>query len=80
MAQYVFQCCGRTVNVADDSAATVVLQHLCLNDIPCMGIATASATPQAAAIADPSTVAVDPMIPTQLDGIDGGTVNNGDGQ
>ena len=80
MSQYVFVCCGRTVNVADDAAPTVALQHLCLNDIPCMGIANSSSTPQAVAIADPGTIAVDPMISTQLDGTDGGTPNNGDGQ
>jgi hypothetical protein len=80
MAQYVFQCCGRTVNVLDDSVSPVTLPHLCLNDIPCVGLAYASSQPQTVAIADPSTVVVDPIVPTQLDGTDGGTPNNGDGQ
>lgn len=80
MAVYVFQCCGRAVSVPDDSTSPVSLQHLCLNDVPCIGMAFAAAVGSNATTVDPSTIVVDPMIPTQLDGADGGMPNNGDGQ
>jgi len=79
MAQYVFQCCGRTANVADTSAPTVVLQHLCLNDTPCYGMALSTVNVVAAMLNDVQTEVVDPVT-GQVDGTDTGTSNNGDGQ
>lgn len=78
MAVYVFQCCGRSVVVADTSAATVALQHLCLGDVPCIGVASATTNVIVASQAV-QTEAVDPMTGA-IDGIDGGTATNGDGQ
>ena len=79
MAQYVFTCCGRTVNVPSISSATASLQHLCLNDVPCIGIANLVTNAQAAVAADVATLAVDPVTGA-VDGTDNGTPMNGDGQ
>ena len=79
MAQYVFSCCGRTVSVPDDSAPLVMLPHLCLNDAPCLGPASTTLNVQAANLSDVQTEVVDPLT-GQVDGTDGGTATNGDGQ
>ena len=79
MAQYVFSCCQRTVTVSDDSAATVYLPHLCLNDTPCIGPASTTGNVQAALLNDVQTEVVDPLTGT-VDGTDGGTATDGDGQ
>jgi hypothetical protein len=78
MAVYVFQCCGRSVTVADDSASSVSLPHLCVGDVPCIGIASATSNVIAAA-QDVQTEVVDPVTGA-VDGTDGGTTQNGDGQ
>lgn len=78
MATYVFQCCGRAVTVPDDSASTVSLPHLCIGDVPCVGIASAISNIIAAS-QDVPTEAVDPVTGA-VDGVDGGTAINGDGQ
>ena len=76
MANYVFTCCGRTVFFPDQTVASISVPHLCLGDIPCVGPAMISGTPAPTVI---TTEAIDP-IGNVLDGTDGGTATNGDGQ
>ena len=79
MSQYVFQCCGRTVNVPDDSGAYVSMAHLCLNDVACVGLALPAPNAVIAAIMDVTTEAVDPVAGVVV-GTDGANVTDGDGQ
>ena len=80
MSVYVFQCCGRTVQVDPSSAPAVQMAHLCVGDVPCIGTAVATNATilqevQAAAV---QTEAEAPGTTTVV-GTDGGTGTNGDG-
>ena len=80
MSVYVFQCCGRTVQVDPSSAPTVQMAHLCLGDIPCMGTAVSvNATLQQET--QSGMVQTEAEVPgtTTVVGTDGGTGTNGDG-
>jgi hypothetical protein len=79
MATYIFQCCGRSVTDPNVNSAVATFQHLCLQDQPCIGIANIVNGGVVSVAADPATEVVDPST-GQIDGTDGGTVSNGDGQ
>lgn len=76
MGQYLFSCCGRTVNIPDTNVSAGAFPHLCIGDIPSIGPATLVGSVPAT---DVSTEAVDPVT-GQVDGTDGGTATDGDGQ
>ena len=77
MAIFVFSCCNRSVIVPDTSASPITMNHLCLGDVPCIGVAYGTVNVVAAS-SDVQTQAVDPVTGV-VDGTDGGTVTNGDG-
>lgn len=76
MGQYLFSCCGRTVNVPDTNTASASLPHLCIGDVPCVGPATMVGSVAPTAV---QTEAVDPVTGT-VDGADTSTATDGDGQ
>ena len=80
MSVYVFQCCGRTVQVDPSSAPAVQMAHLCVGDVPCIGTAVATNATilqevQAAAVQTEAEV----QGTTIVVGTDGGSAANGDG-
>ena len=77
MATYIFQCCGRSVTDPNVNTAIATFQHLCIGDVPCVGLAN-NVNP-ASATMDVPTEVVDPSTSTVI-GTDGGNVTNGDGQ
>lgn len=77
MATYIFQCCGRSVTDPNVNTAIATFQHLCIGDVPCVGLAN-NVNPASATIDVPTEI-VDPGTGTVV-GTDGGTPTNGDGQ
>jgi hypothetical protein len=77
MGQYLFTCCNRTVNIPSTNVVSGSFAHLCLNDAPCFGVATLVGVSLPAS--DVPTEAVDPVTGV-VDGTDGGSATNGDGQ
>jgi len=79
MATYIFQCCGRSVTDPNVNTAIATFQHLCIGDVPCVGIANIVNGGIVNQAVDPATEVVDPSTSTVI-GTDGGNVTNGDGQ
>ena len=63
MSEYVFSCCKRSINMPGVSAPSTTMQHLCLGDVPCIGVAVAVniTDQQAQVLGDVATEAVSPV-------------------
>ena len=76
MSQYVFNCCGRVVNLDPSyTSAQVQLPHLCQNDAVTTGIANLVGLAPAS---DVQTAAV--VASGAVEGADGGNENGQDGE